>query len=117
MGVSGMWKSNMVMLALMIFVNFLCMSFGTTAWLILGLLVLAGGMYLCVRQGLNMGREACAILKTVNHAQSPDAAPGEVLDKKYINQAWSVSRGVRGVFASALIPYLASCIYIILSLL
>ncbi len=117
MGVKGIWKSNMVTLVLLIFLNFLAFSFGTTAWIIIGVLLLAGAMYFSFRQGMGIGREACAILKTVSHAMDPESAQHESLDKKYISQTWSVARGVKSIFASALIPYVAGCVYIICTLL
>lgn len=108
----------MVMLILMIFLGFVSMSFDSTiAWVVLGLLSLVGCLYMCIRQGMAIGREACAILKTVERAQSPENIMHNKLEKKYVSQSWSANRGLRAVFASALIPYLASSVYIILMLL
>lgn len=117
MGVKGIWKTNIITLCLLIFLNLFAFSFGTTAWTIIGLLLLVGAMYLSFRQGMAIGREACSILKTVNHAMDSDSAQHALLDKNYISQTWSVARGVKSIFASALIPYVAGCVYIICTLL
>ena len=81
------------------------------------MLLLVGAMYLSFRQGMAIGREACSILKTVNHAMDSNSAQHALLDKNYISQTWSVARGVKSIFASALIPYVAGCVYIICTLL
>ena len=117
MGIRGMISHNAIMLAVLIFINFLFMSTGGIAWTVLGLIALAGTLFLTYRHGAAMGHEACAILKTVSNTHIGEDGKVSDHDKKYINQAWSVSRGVKGLFASALVPYVCSCIYIIMMLL
>ena len=112
-----MISHNATMLVVLIFINFLCMSAGNPAWTILGLLVLAGALFLTYRYGASMGREACGILKTVTNTHIGEGSKVSATDKKYARQAWSVSRGVKGLFASALVPYVCSCVYIIMMLL
>lgn len=117
MGIRGMMGHNAIMVVVLVFINFLFMSAGGIAWTILGLLALAGTLFFTYRHGMAMGHEACAILKTVNTSHIGEGGSLTDNDKKYIKQTWSVSRGVKGLFASALIPYACSCIYIIMMLL
>lgn len=117
MGVSGMCKSNAMMLVLMIVINTVFMSMGSRAWTVLGLIILLGGLYLCFRQGMGIGREACGIQKTVNTALESHGSVNDIMDKKYMRQAWSRARGLKALFASALFPYTVGCVYIILSIM
>lgn len=117
MGIRGMIGHNAIMLVVLIFINFLCMSLEGIAWTVLGILALAGTLFLTYRHGIATGHEACAILKTVNTSHIGEGAHVTSNDKKYVNQAWSVSRGVKALFGSALFPYVCSCVYIIMMLL
>lgn len=117
MGVKDMVKSNLITLFLLILVNTMCMSFGTTAWIVFGLLLLAAALFSCFRQGMNIGHESCGVLQNVEAAAKEGKNPVDLLGKKYCSGAWSVSRGIKGIFASALIPYAVNCIYIALMLL
>ncbi|MBE5774297.1 MAG: hypothetical protein E7337_10235 [Clostridiales bacterium] len=118
MGIRGMVSHNYIMLVVLICVNFLCMSAGSLAWTVLGILVLAGVLVLTYRHGMAMGREACGILKTVGNTHIGDD-PKKIssFDKKFISQAWSISNGVKGMLATAVVPYVLSCIYIVMMLL
>jgi len=116
-GIRGMISHNAIMVVVLIFINFLCMSTGGIAWTVLGGLALAGTLFFTYRHGMAMGHEACAILKTVNTSHIGEGASLTDNDKKYIKQTWSVSRGVKGLFGSALVPYVCSCVYIIMMLL
>ena len=117
MNVTDMWKSNAVTLVLLIVLNLALFSLGTTPWLVLGLICLAGGMFLSYRQGMGFGHEACGILQMVEKARDPASPSYGQVDEKVQKRAWSVSTGIRGVLASALIPYVVGCLYIVLSLL
>ena len=114
MGIRGMVSHNAIMLVVLIFINFLCMSAGNIAWTVLGLIALAGILFLTYRHGAATGREACAILDTVNKTHIGDGASASGFDRQYARQAWSASRGVKALFASALVPYVCSCVYIIM---
>ena len=50
-------------------------------------------------------------------ARDPQSPSYGQVDEKVQKRAWSVSTGVRGVLASALVPYVVGCLYIVLSLL
>ena len=117
MSVSDMWRVNAATLALMIFINLALFTLGTTPWLVLGLLLLAGSLYLSFRQGMAFGHEACSLLETVNRAQDPASPMHGQLDAKVIRRSWSVGHGLRAVLAFALPAYLIGCAYIICSLL
>ena len=117
MSTADMWKSNAINLALLIVLNLAMFTLGTTPWTVLGLICLAGGMFLSFRQGMGFGHEACGISQTVARAQDPQSPSYGQVDEKVQRRAWSPARGVKGVLASALIPYAAGCAYIALSLL
>lgn len=117
MGVKDMVMSNLITLFLLILVNTMCMSFGSTAWIVFGLLMLAVALFSCFRQGMNIGHEGCGVLQNIEAAAKEGKDPYALLGKKYCSGAWSVSRGIKGVFASALIPYAVNCVYIVLMLM
>ena len=117
MSVSEMWKANATTLFLLILLNLALFAIGTTPWMVLGIIALAGAMFLCWRQGMDFGHNACGILETVKRAEDPESPAYGQLDEKIIRRAWSVNRGLKGVMAAALIPYAAGCLYIACSLL
>lgn len=117
MGIRGMVSHNAIMVIVLICINFLCMSAGGIAWTVLGSIALLIMLFLTYRYGASVGREACGILKTVNHANMSENASKSSFDKKYISQTWSMARGVKALFASALVPYAFSCAYIIMMML
>jgi hypothetical protein len=117
MSIKDMWKSNAITLVLLIVLNLAMFALGVTPWIVLGLICLAGAMFLSFRQGMAFGHEACGILQTVERAQDPQSPSYGQVDEKVQRRAWSVSTGVKGVLASALIPYVVGCLYIVLSLL
>lgn len=117
MNVFDMWKSNATTLFLLILLNLALFSLGTTPWLVLGLICLAASMFFTYRQGMAFGHRACGISNMVDKARDPESPTHGQLDEKVIREAWSVNRGVKGVLASALIPYVAGCVYIACSLL
>lgn len=112
-----MWKTNAVTLILLIVLNLALFTLGNTPWTVLGLICLAGGMFLSYRQGMGFGHEACGILQMVQKARDPQSPSYGQVDEKVQKRAWSVSTGVRGMLASALVPYVVGCLYIVLSLL
>ena len=117
MGVKSMWRANASMLALLILVNLAMSMAGETIWIIVGVAMLLLSMYLNYRQGSMTGHGACGIRNTVEDARKAGEAVYAQLDRDYLSQVWSVNTGVRGLLASALIPYAAGCVYIALSLL
>ena len=117
MGVKGMWAVNASALAMLIVLNLALNFAGETLWILLGLLALAGMMLYCFRQGMNLGHGACGISNTVESARKAGERVYAQLDQKYLAQAWSPGTGIKGVLISALIPYAAGGIYIILTLL
>ena len=114
MSIMDMWKTCVFTTVLLIFLNLGLFTLNNNlAWTILGLILLLGSLYLAYRQGMGFGHEACrllATLKEVDGARSP-------VDEKVAKRAWSVNRGVKAVLATALVPYLIGCAYIVLSLL
>lgn len=117
MGVRGLWQVSATALVLLIVVNLLLAGTNPLAWLILGLVALAGMLFFCWRQGANIGHGACGVSSTVEAARQAGEKVYRQLDAKYLSQVWSVSTGVRGLLAGALIPYVVGSIYIIMSLL
>jgi len=117
MSITDMWKSNAVTLILLIVLNLALFTLGNTPWTVLGLICLAGGMFLSYRQGMGFCHEACGILQMVEKARDPESPSYGQVDEKVTRRAWSASTGVKGVLASALVPYVVGCLYIVLSLL
>lgn len=118
MSISDMWKSNVATLVLLIFLNLgLFMLQNRVAWMVLGLILLLGGLYLSYRQGMAFGHEACALLQSVKKAQDPSSPTHGQLDEKVVKRAWSVGHGLRAVLAFALPAYVIGCAYIIFTLL
>lgn len=117
MSVSDMWKSNAVVLMLLIVLNFALFALGITPWMVLGLIILALSMFHCFRQGMAYGLHACTVRDTVEHSMDPSSPSFGQVDQQTVAKAWSVNRGIKGVLASALIPYVTGCVYIICSLL
>ena len=117
MSIMEMWKSNAITLVLLIVLNLALFTLGNTPWLVLGLICLAGGMFLSYRQGMGFGHEACGILQMVEKARDPESPSYGQVDEKVERRAWSASTGIKGVLASALVPYVVGCLYIVLSLL
>ena len=117
MSVKEMWRINAVSLVLLIIINVTLLTLNTTAWIVLGIASLLVALFLGYRQGMVGGHEACAILETVRRTEDPQSpAYGQALDKRTLSRTWSAQRGLKGLFASALIPYAASCAYIIIML-
>ena len=116
MGVKGIWRANATTLALLIVVNLALTMAGGLLGMIVGIAVLLTGMYLCFRQGMALGHGACGISSTVEGARRAGEEVYAQLDRSYVAQAWSRDVGLRGLLASALIPYAAGGIYILLSL-
>ena len=109
-----MIKNAIVLKLLLIFVGFTVFSFGDmTVFMILGILVLLGGAFASFKQGVAMGHEACAVSNSLERILADgDKQP----DPKMLRQSYSISRGVKSVFGSALADYLINCVYIILML-
>lgn len=118
MSISDMFKANVTTLVLMIFLNLALFTLNNPlAWTILGLLLLAGSLFMSYRQGMGFGHEACGLLETVRRAEDPESPAHGQLDEKVIKRAWSVNTGVRGVLAVAVGPYIIGCLYIASTLL
>ena len=117
MSVGEMWKSNALTLTLLIILNLALFTLGTTPWMVIGIIILAAGPFFSYRQGMGYGHQACGILATVQRAADPQSPAHNQIDEKIVRRAFSPSTGVKGVLLSALIPYIAGCLYIIVSLL
>ena len=117
MSVWEMWRGHAITLFILIVVDLALMSLGGAAWIVLGLLVLLAAMYLSFRRGMAFGHEACGILATVNRAEDPESPAHGQLDAKVVRRAYSRWRGLKGTLLSALVPYVASCAYMISALL
>ena len=97
MTIGEMWRANAVSLLLLIVINLALFALGMTPWMVLGLICLAGGLFLSFRRGMGFGHEACAILSTVWRAEDPQSPTHGQLDPKIIRRAWSRSTGIRGM--------------------
>lgn len=111
-----MWKGNLALKIMMIILSFTVLSFGNTSVFIgLGIVILLGGCFFAFRQGQGIGHEACSVLHSVNRVKNDSEKAGQI-DPKMYKQAFSVQNGLRALFASALVPYVINCVYIILRL-
>ena len=117
MTIGDMYRTNAMTKFLLILINMGLFTLNRTAWAVLGMLCLAGALYLAFRQGMAYGHEASGILKTVERAQDPQSPTHGQLDRKLIGRAWSVTTGIRAVLACALLPYVVGAAYIACSLL
>ncbi len=115
MTTGNMIKNAIVLKLLMIFVSFTVFSFGNmTVFMLLGIVVLLGCSFAALKQGIAMGHEACAVSNSLERIlEKGDKAP----DPLMIRQSYSVSKGVKAIFGSALVDYLINCVYIIFMLL
>ncbi|MBQ6327048.1 MAG: hypothetical protein IJI26_13450, partial [Clostridia bacterium] len=89
MSTMDMWKANAVTLILLIVVNLALFGLGTTPWMVLGLILLAGALFMTYRQGMGFGHEACSILQTVEKARDPQSPSYGQVDEKVQKRAWS----------------------------
>lgn len=112
MSISDMWKANAAEMVILIFLNLALFSLGNTPWMVLGLILLAVGIFTSFRRGMDFGYQAYSILDTVKRAQDPTSPAHGQLEPNVTKRAWSVSTGIRAVLASALLPYAAGCLYI-----
>ena len=117
MGVKGMWGVNAAALAMLIVANLVLSATGSALWTILSAVALALMLFYCFRQGMRIGHDACRVRSTVESARKSGDAVYAQLDRRYLAQAWHPASAVKGIFASALIPYAVGGIYIILYLL
>lgn len=105
-----MWRSTLAIKILLVVIGFMVFSFGITGlWVGIGIALLLAGALMVFRQGQSAGHEACAASKSVA------AIGADKADKKMLSQMWSVSNGVRSIFAGAAVSYTINAIYIILS--
>ena len=110
MSVFEMWRSTLAIKILLVVIGFMVFSFGITGlWVGVGIALLLAGALMVFRQGQSAGHEACAASKSVA------AIGADKADKKMLSQMWSVSNGVRAIFAGAAVSYTINAIYIILS--
>lgn len=110
MSVFEMWRSTLAIKILLVVIGFMVFSFGITGlWVGIGIALLLAGALMVFRQGQSAGHEACAVSKSVA------AIGADKADKKMLSQMWSVSNGVRAIFAGAAVSYTINAIYIILS--
>lgn len=111
MSVFEMWRSTLAIKILLVVIGFMVFSFGITGlWVGIGIALLLAGALMVFRQGQSAGHEACAASKSVA------AIGADKADKKMLSQMWSVSNGVRSIFAGAAVSYTINAIYIILSI-
>ena len=73
MSIGDMFKINAVTLAMLILINLGLFTLGNTPWMVLGLLCLAGALFLAYRQGMAFGHEAASLRKTVDRAMDPQS--------------------------------------------
>lgn len=112
-----MWKGMMTIKVLLVFVGMMLWSTGVTAlWIAVGILLLIGAGFISFRQGQGSGHEACGVSKSIARVEHAQDKPHEI-DPKLAREAWSVSNGVRAIFAGAAIGYIINAVYIIMMLL
>ena len=117
MTAGGIWRSNALMLVLLIVANLAFMTFGQAAWIALGIASLCLSAWLAYKQGLACGHEACAVRSTVETVSADGGFGDTKQDRKYAAQAWSAATGLKGMLLSAVIPYAFGCLHIICTLL
>lgn len=117
MGIKSMWSTNAIALAILIGANLAASFAGEVLWMLLGIAALLLMLYFCFRQGMGFGHGACGISGTIESARNAGEKVYAQLDRKYLAQAWSRQNALKGLLLSALIPYVAGCIYIIFNLL
>ena len=112
-----MWKGVLSLKIAMIFLSLMVLSFGnSTVFILLGLVILLGGCFMAFRQGQGYGHEACSVKNSVERILAdPDKA--HQIDPKMLGQMYSVSAGVKAVFAGGIIGYVVNAVYIIITLL
>lgn len=116
MTTGDMVKNILVVKAMLIFISFTAFSFGNmTVYLIVGLLVLLFGCFISMRQGAAMGHEACSVSASLRRIEESGDKKQQV-EPKMLKQAFSMSNGVKAVFAGALIDYVINAVYIIMML-
>ena len=71
-----MFKGSLMLKVLLIFINFTVFSFGKPVlFIVLGILTLAMGCFMALRQGAAIGHEACSVSSTLERiAQAPEKA-------------------------------------------
>lgn len=112
-----MWKGVVSLKIAMVFLSMMVLSFGnSTVFIVLGLVILLGGCFLAFRQGQGYGHEACSVRHSVERMQA-DPAKASQIDAKMYKQMYSVSAGIKAVFAGAIIGYVVNSVYIIIMLL
>lgn len=117
MNVMGMVALNATALGILIAINLALSMTSELLWLALGAFSLIATMAFCYRQGMGMGHSACAIRDTVERARKAGEAVYSQLDRPYLSKAWDMNTGLRGLLASALVPYAVGCLYIVAALL
>lgn len=111
-----MWRGCFALKAAMVFLALMVLSFGNSVvFIILGILILLGGCFLAFRQGQGYGHEACSVRHSVQRV-AEDPAKLHQIDPKMYKQMYSVSAGVKAIFAGALVGYVINCVYIIITL-
>lgn len=117
MGIKSMWSTNALALAILIGGNLAASFAGETIWLLIAIAALLVMLYFCFRQGMGIGHGACGISGTIESARKAGDKVYAQLDDKYLSQAWSRQNALKGFLLSALIPYAAGSLFIILNLL
>ena len=117
MTVGGIWRSNALIMVLLVIINFMFISMPPVLWMALGILILCGAIYLSFRQGGAMGHEACGVSKMIERATNAQSPTHGQMDARTYKQAYSVSTGIKGLFASALIPYVINAAYLAVMLI
>ena len=96
----------------MILVFFMVFTFDNALlFVILGVVLLLASCYLAFRQGQMAGHASCNVSRTIEHAQ--ETGKINTIDQKMLKQAWSLSNGVKAIFAGALIGYVINVFYIL----
>lgn len=112
-----MWSANAGVLTVLILMNLALSATGPALWTAVDAALVLAAMVVSYRQGMTLGHKACGVSNTVRSALEAGDRVYAQLDRAYLAQSWRPATGFRGMLASALLPYAAGGVYIILSLL
>lgn len=105
MGKKEMVKYVLLLHVTMILVGFILFSMGTTAWAILGTLVLLGCCVLMFREGCAMGERACALKASLDHTD-------KAVDSGTAREAYKPSTPRKAILTCAIVPLIISLVYL-----
>jgi len=117
MSVLEIWRSNLIVYILLVFVGFIFFTFDNVIlFIILGGLLLLGAMFMSYQNGQGAGHAACSVSNSLERVNALGEST-EKVDGKLLRQAWRKGNAIRIVLAGGAGGYIINCLYIVLSLL